>query len=256
MEGIAYAVRDEISVGAEIVKLSVSRGHNVGVCEEMMNFTRAELESAANTAHASGKRVRVHASSKLAILECAGAGFDIIDPAGKVDAECLDALLQSGSFVVPGARYHVQALAAYESDAFDASALPQSARASLQATTESMREEFENITRLLPELEVAGVKIATGEDYGTPFVQHGEYAKELSFYVEHVGIAPLAVVRGATLHGAELMGLEEDLGTVSEGNLADLVGVDGDPLANIACLEDVESLLAIMQGGAFAKDAL
>ena len=256
VEGVTYAVRDEISVGAEIVKLSVSRGHNVGVCEEMVNFTRAELEAAANTAHSCGKRVRAHASSKLAVLECARAGFDIIDHADKVDAECIEPLLQSGSFLVPGSRYLVQALAAFESEAFDTSALPRSARASFEATLGSMREELENITRMLPELEAAGVKIALGDDYGTPFVLHGEYAKELTFYVKDVGIAPLDVVRWATLRGAELMGLADDLGTVAEGKLADLLVVDGDPLADIACLENADRLHAILKEGVFVKDAL
>ncbi len=256
VEGVAYAVRDEISVGAEIVKLSVSRGHNVGVCDEMTNFTRAELESAANTAHACGKRVRAHASSKLAVLECARAGFDIIDHADKVDAECIEPLLQSGSFVVPGSRYLVKALAVFESGSFDSSALPPSARLSFEATLGSMREELENICRMLPELEAAGVKIAAGDDYGTPFVLHGEYAKELTFYVKQVGIAPLDVIRCATLHGAELMGMSDELGSVAEGKLADLLVVEGDPLTDIACLEDSENLLAILKGGVFAVDAL
>jgi imidazolonepropionase-like amidohydrolase len=256
VEGVAYAVRDEISVGAEIVKLSVSHGHNVGVCDEMMNFTRAELESAASTAHAYGKRVRAHASSKLAVLECARAGFDIIDHADKVDEDCVEPLLQSGSFVVPGSRYLMAALAVYESGAFDTSGLPPSSRAMFQATVASMREELENISRMLPKLEAAGVKIATGDDYGTPFVLHGEYAKELTFYVKQVGIAPLDVIRWATLRGAELMGLADDLGTVAEGKLADLLVVDGDPLSDIACLENPAALLAIVKGGVFVKDSL
>lgn len=255
VEAIAFAVRDEISLGADIVKLSLSNGHNVGVCDEMMNFTRAELESAVKTAHNYGKRVRAHACSKLAVMESARAGLDIIDHADKIDAECIEPILHSGSFVVPGSRYMSKALAAYDTS-FDLGHLPAGLRTIFAATIDSMRVDFENICRMLPELNAAGVKIATGDDYGTAFVLHGEYAEELSFYVKHVGISPLDVIRWATLHGAQLMGMEADLGTVAEGKLADLLVVDGDPLSDISCLENRDNLLAILKGGAFTKDAL
>ena len=99
----------------------------------------------------------------------------------------------------------------------------------------------------------AGVKIASGDDYGTPFLLHGEYATELEFYVKQAGIAPLEVIRWATHHGAEAMGMPEDLGDVKVGKLADLLVVDGDPLQDIRCLQDRDNLEAILKGGAFVK---
>jgi imidazolonepropionase-like amidohydrolase len=254
VEGVAFAVRDEIALGGEIIKLSLSKGHNVGVCDEMMNFTRAELESAANTAHNFGKRVRAHASSKLSVMECARAGVDIIDHADKIDVECIEPLLQGRSFVVPGSRYLSRALGAIDSGSFDVATLPVSVRPLFEAAIASMREEFENICRMLPELDAAGVKIATGDDYGTAFIEHGEYGAELTFYVKHVGMAPVDVIRWATRNGAELMGMLDDLGTVAEGKLADLLVVDGDPLTDITCLEERDNLRAILKAGVFEKD--
>jgi imidazolonepropionase-like amidohydrolase len=139
---------------------------------------------------------------------------------------------------------------------FDLGQLPASFRTIFAATIDSMRVEFENICRMRPELNAAGVEIATGDDYGTAFVSHGEYAEELSLYVKQVGISPLDVIRWATLHGAQLMGMEDDLGTVAEGKLADLLVVDDDPLSDISCLENRDNLLAILKGGTFTKDAL
>jgi len=74
-----------------------------------------------------------------------------------------------------------------------------------------------------------------GDDYGAVGFAHGRYAEELEVYVRDAGIPPLEVLRWATKHGAELMGLGDDLGTVSEGKLADLLVLDGDPLEDVRC---------------------
>ncbi|MBW2422975.1 MAG: amidohydrolase family protein, partial [Deltaproteobacteria bacterium] len=76
------------------------------------------------------------------------------------------------------------------------------------------------------------------------------------FYVKDVGIPPLDVIRWATRNGAELMGRSDELGTIEEGKLADLLVVDGDPLADIGCLQDRNRLLAIVKGGIFVEDRL
>jgi imidazolonepropionase-like amidohydrolase len=95
-----------------------------------------------------------------------------------------------------------------------------------------------------------------GDDYGTGLLQQGEYAKELELYVKDIGIAPLDVIRWATKNGAEFMESGDELGTVEAGKLADLLVVDGDPLADITCLQDRDKLHAILKGGLFVKDAL
>ena len=84
---------------------------------------------------------------------------------------------------------------------------------------------------------------------------HGDYVDELALYVK-LGIPPLDVIRWATRFGAESVGAGADLGTLAVGKQADLLVVDGDPLADIACLKDRDHLLAIVKGGVFYKDAL
>jgi len=254
VEGVALTVRDEVKLGAEIVKFSASKGHQAGPCDGSMNFNPEELASAAETAHSRGAIVRAHACSKLAIQSCARAGFDIIDHADMVDTECIETILEAGSLVVPGTHYLNRAATAMGGGAFDPNTLPPSARAGFEETLASMRAEVDNMCRMLPELVEAGVKIASGDDYGTPFLAHGEYATELEFYVEQAGVAPLEVIRWATHHGAEAMGMPEDLGGVQEGKLADLLVVDGDPLQDIRCLQERDNLKAILKGGAFAKE--
>ena len=258
VDGVAdmrKVVRDEIKQGAEVVKLSASQGHNAGPSEDSLSFTPAEIASAVDTAHARGALVRAHTASRRSILECAKAGVDIIDHADRMDADCIEAVLASGATIVPSLFYIERSLAFLDSGAMG-DAVPGSMRSMFQKMVDSMRTDSEYFRGFLPEVNKAGVKLVCGDDFGTVFLSHGEYAKELEFYVERVGIEPLDVIRWATRNGAELFGRGDELGTIEEGKLADLLVVDGDPLSDIRCLQDAGKLLAVMKGGTFARDCL
>jgi imidazolonepropionase-like amidohydrolase len=226
-----------------------------------MYLTREELRAAVETAHDRGKRVRAHSPSRTSILECARAGVDIIDHADRVDAECIDAILEAGSFVCPSMLWSVRFLGFAES--WDHAAapfpigdgFPEPLEATL-ARLRRVREDFEHTSRMLPELAAAGVKLVVGDDFGTPLMPHGDYASELELYVKQLGIPAQQVIRWATRHGAELLGMGGELGSVEPGRLADLLVVDGDPLRDIACLKDPGNLRAILKDGVFVKDAL
>ncbi len=120
----------------------------------------------------------------------------------------------------------------------------------------SMTADMEQALEVLPVANAAGVKLLVGDDYGAIGLPHGRYADELEFYVKEAGIPPLDVLRWATRNGFELMGRGHELGSVREGYLADLLVVDGDPLGDIALLQDPGRLLAIMKGGTLVKDEL
>jgi imidazolonepropionase-like amidohydrolase len=95
----------------------------------------------------------------------------------------------------------------------------------------------------------AGGRLGMGGDYGFAWNPHGDYARELSFFVKYVGFTPLAVITCATRTGAEIMGRAADFGTLEEGKLADVLVVDGDVLADNSILEDRARFIAVMQGG-------
>jgi len=88
-----------------------------------------------------------------------------------------------------------------------------------------------------------------GGDYGFAWNPHGDYAKELTFFVRDVGLDPLVVLTCATKTGAEIMGRSHELGTLEPGKLADVLVVDGDVLGDIAVLEDRRRFIAVIQGG-------
>jgi len=95
----------------------------------------------------------------------------------------------------------------------------------------------------------AGGRFGMGGDYGFGWNPHGDYAKELTFFVKDAGLTPLEVLTCATKTGAEIMGRASEFGTLEPGKLADVLVVDGDVLADISILEDRKRFLAVMQGG-------
>jgi imidazolonepropionase-like amidohydrolase len=239
-DGFRRGVREEIKRGADIIKLFVTGGHGTRAPQERAEMTRAELAAAVEAAHARGRRIRGHIANKAAILMAIDAGIDVIDHADAMDAECIDRLATAQTFVVPSLLFP-DTLAAQQGPAL--------------GFTASMRADVERMCGVLPAANAAGVKLLIGDDYGAIGLPHGRYAAELALYVERAGIAPLDVLRWATVNGAELLGLGEQLGRVAPGQLADLLAVDGDPLADIRILQDLDRLSIILKGGVAVKDA-
>jgi imidazolonepropionase-like amidohydrolase len=102
-------------------------------------------------------------------------------------------------------------------------------------------------------LKRRGVRVMPGGDYGFAWNPHGNNARDLAFFVELMDYTPMEAIVAATQWGGEIMGRPGELGVVKEGALADLLLVDGDPLADIALLQDRAKLVAIMKDGAFHK---
>ena len=95
-----------------------------------------------------------------------------------------------------------------------------------------------------------------GGDYGFGWNPHGDYAKELVFFVKDVGLTPLEVIKCATKTGAEIMGRSDEFGTLEKGKLADVLVVDGDVVKNISLLTERSKFLAVMQGGEIKAGSL
>lgn len=259
IEGWRHAARVEAGRGCDVIKISAAPGHGSSPARDILYLTRDELRACVDAAHKLGKKVRAHAPSKTAILECARAGVDILDHADRIDAECVDAILDHGCSVVPSMLWSERFLALAEPWDHDAATLPihegfPETAAEARARIRAVREDFEHTCRAMPEAARAGVRMVVGDDYGTPIMPHGEYIPELELYVKRLGVAPLEVLRWATKNGAEAMGLGGETGTIRPGKLADLLVVDGDPLADLACLANRENLRVILKGGRVVKD--
>ena len=258
-DGFRAAVREELGRGADIAKVAASRGHGTGPAEELESISLEELRAASEAAHGRGKRIRAHAASRRSILDCAAVGVDIIDHADRLDTECIDAILAADVALAPTLLFS-QRFLPFLQGMLDQGMVGGPSHfaetpADRQRRIDLGRADFENMCRMLPEANHAGVRIVVGDDYGVVTLPHGDYVDELALYVE-LGIPALDVLRWATRHGAECVGAGDELGTLETGKLADFLVVDGDPVADITCLKDRANLRAIVKGGAFHKDAL
>jgi imidazolonepropionase-like amidohydrolase len=102
-------------------------------------------------------------------------------------------------------------------------------------------------------LRKRGIRVLPGGDYGFAYTPHGTYARDLWLFVEHLGFTPMDTLVAATRHGGEIMGRPGELGVVKAGALADLLLVDGDPLTDIAILQNCDALRMIMKDGVVHK---
>jgi imidazolonepropionase-like amidohydrolase len=93
----------------------------------------------------------------------------------------------------------------------------------------------------------AGIKIFMGTDLG-PEPEIGTNAKELELYV-NLGMTPMEAIMTATKNAAEAMWLGEELGTIEQGKLADILAIDGDPSANISVLTVKDNIKMVMKEG-------
>jgi len=236
------AVRDEIKQGVDIIKLYPTGGHGLAWPADVMTMTVDEMKSAADTAHERGKKIRGHIISKRGILAALEAKLDVIDHGDMMDEECIEGMVQQGTFVSPSLYFPYLMIEQKR----------RTGKAPFPGVDE-MERGLEHSYRMVPTAHAAGVKLLIGDDFGTSAMPHGDYAKELEAYVKGAGIPALDVIGWATRNGAELLGMKDDLGTIEAGKLADLLVVNGDPVMDIAVLQDRGKLDVIMKDGKFVE---
>jgi imidazolonepropionase-like amidohydrolase len=200
-------------------------------------MTFEEMEGVVAEAHNYRRKVTGHCRATQGIKNALRAGFDTIEHGTFMDAEALDLLLQRDTPVVPALQFELASVARGKEFG-----LPQAVIDGHKETLDGGAESARMILK-------AGGRLGMGGDYGFAWNPHGDYAKELSFFVRHVGFSPLETITCATKTGAEILGRGHELGTLEPGKLADVLVVDGDVLADIALLEDRSRFVAVMQGG-------
>ncbi|MGY8640770.1 MAG: amidohydrolase family protein [Verrucomicrobiales bacterium] len=200
-------------------------------------MTFEEMDAVVQTAHNHKLKVTGHCRATEGIKNALRAGYDCIEHGTFIDDEGLDLLLERDVPCVPALYFEKASI--LRGPEFG---LPQSVIDGHQETLDGGTDSALRILR-------AGGRIGLGGDYGFGWNPHGDYAREITFFVNDVGFTPLEAIMCATKTGAEIMGRSDEFGTVEVGKLADLLIVDGDVLNDISLLEDRSQFIAVMQGG-------
>jgi imidazolonepropionase-like amidohydrolase len=230
--------------GVDLLKLNLSG--DIGTSSypsEQTPMTDGEVAAAMEVARAASLRVAAHCRSAESVMLALRHGIEVIYHANYADERALDALeaARDRIFVGPalGLTYNLT-----------------QAGGQWGVTSERARafeHELEISVEAVARMRKRGIRILPGGDYGFVFTPHGTYARDLWVFVKILGFSPMETLVAATKLGGELMGRPGELGVVKAGALADLLLVDGDPLAHIEILQDKTALRMIMKDGALHK---
>jgi imidazolonepropionase-like amidohydrolase len=238
-------VRKLIKEGVDLIKLNLS-GEEITPCKaEETPMAEDEIAEAVREAKRKGLRICAHARSADSIKLCIKYGIEIIYHASFIDEEGMD-LLEANKdkhFVAPGLAWLYQTVNAANDWGIDYEA----------AKAMGYVRELEKAIAGSKEMKRRGIRVLPGGDYGFAWTPHGTYARDLQYFVELLGFSPMDTILSATKLGGEIMGRPDELGQLKPGYLADMILVDGDPLADITVLQDASRIQAIMKGGQFHK---
>lgn len=241
-EALAAATRRVIADGADVVKVVASEaamltttGHEPGrMVHGAPELTLDELRAIVETAHEAGLRVMAHAQDGESVRRCAEAGVDSVEHAWLADDAAIDALAASGGWLVP-------------------TLVVTDVNRTLPGLTPIQRERqdlIERRHRAATERAIAlGIPLATGTDTGEVGVTADVVWREALLLHEH-GASAMTAIRSATILGARLLGIDQQVGSIDIGKVADLVLVDGDPLTD---LRRLATPVAVIQGGALVS---
>ena len=244
-EEIRRTVRQLIKYGVDSIKLNLSGEEITGMGAEETPMSEEEVAMAAKEAKCRNRVLSAHARSSGSVKQCVRHGIQNIYHASFADEEALDMLEANKDkhFVAPGIAWLINTARSAEQWGIK----PGSKVAMLY------ERELEMCIETMKKMHRRGIRVCIGGDYGFAWTPQGTNAKDIQTFVEMLGFSPMEAIQAATKYGGEIMNMGNELGIVRVGYLADLLLVDGDPIADVRILQDKNRILAIMKDGKFHK---
>jgi imidazolonepropionase-like amidohydrolase len=229
-DGIAavqHQVRQNIKYGADLIKICATGGVlSKGDDPQASQYTLEEMKAIVADAHRLGRKVAAHAHGAQGILWASEAGVDSIEHGSYINDAAIEVMKKNGTYLVPTLYLEDWMLEFgklppfYQQKIKDVSAVAKN----------NIRHAYDS-----------GVKIALGTDAAV--YPHGLNAHEVEVYVRDLHMKPLEAIQSATLNAADLMGWSDRAGSLDPGKWADVIAVDGDPLADVKRLQDVKFVM-------------
>jgi len=244
VQQVRAVVRAQIAAGASVIKVIASGGVlTPGTSPDQAQMTEEELQAAVEEAQRAGRKVAAHAHGSSGMKNAVRAGVHSIEHATLMDEEAAAMMKRQGVFMVPT----LSALATTAA-CRPGCGIPENALDKAKAMTKRHAVSFKNAVR-------DGIPIAMGTDAGTPFNFHGENAQELERMVSF-GMSPMQAILASTSAAARLIGIQDQVGTIEKGKLADLLLFEGNPLRRIDLLRDRSRIIGVIQSGRFVTGPL
>ena len=237
VDGVTHKVRENIKYGADLIKFMATGGVlSEGDNPALAQYSPEEMKAIVDSAHSLGRKVAAHAHGAVGIKYAVLAGVDSIEHGSYINEEDIQLMKQHGTYLVPTIY-----LGDWLMDNLSTLGLTpnmiEKAKIVLPIARQNIGTAFK-----------AGVKVAFGTDAAV--YPHGLNAREFAVMVK-LGLSPLQSIQAATVNASDLLGWTDRVGTLEAGKFADIIAVDGDPLADVHVLENVRF---VMKGGDVIKN--
>jgi imidazolonepropionase-like amidohydrolase len=239
VDAVIHAVRQVIASGADWVKMFGSTGGFDDVTE-FQTFTFDEMKAAADATHALGKKIAIHSYGPAGARDAIRAGTDSLEHATDMDDQTIAEMVNRKTYYVPTIDHNQY----YVENTDNAYHFPPGEKERLldyiQRNFETARKAFQ-----------AGVRMVVGSD--AVYNGWGLNMRELDWFVK-MGMTPAQALKAATTEPAAMLGMEKSLGAVAPGFYADIVAVEGDPLANITAVSNRGNIRWVMKSARVVVD--
>jgi imidazolonepropionase-like amidohydrolase len=233
---VLKVVRQQIAAGADVIKMYASTGTDDDVTG-FQTYNYEEIKAAVDTAHQFGKKIAIHSYGPDGARDAVRGGTDSLEHAADMDDATIAEMAKRGTFYVPTIDHNRYYLDNWQKIGY-ANGFQEKTKVFIERNLETARKAHK-----------AGVRFAMGSD--AIYTMFGQNTRELGWFVK-AGMTPEQVLRTATTNAAELLGKEKELGAIAPGYFADLVAVEGDPLADINVA--INNVRWVMKAGAVVAD--